>query len=566
MRNQSIYDIAEICSQKGVVNAVLGPGSRSAPLTLAFTRHDKIQCRTFSDERSAGFIALGMAQQTQRPTALVCTSGTAAYNFAPAVAEAFFSQTPLLVFTADRPAEWVAQHDGQTIFQSELYGKHVKRSYTLPQQYDHPDDQWYINRIINEAINLATQGPKGPVHINAPFREPFYPDATKPFTYSREVRIIDEHAHYTLPVEVKEKLASELSGFKNILIVAGQHDFDQKLNSVLQTTAGRIPIVTGILSNLHGITHTISNADAFLDRPSDETVKNLKPDLLISFGNSVISKNLKLFLRKFHSIQHWHIQPYATSTDPFQNLTKCIVAHPSEFFEFFNNLKLPVPTHFLHVWKTKDNQIATAKADFFPLPELGELELVKEVLTKLPSNCNLHLANSMSVRYAEYIGLSTSKKDCSVFSNRGTSGIDGCTSTAVGHCFSSEPLNILITGDLGFFYDRNAFWHNYPLPNLRIVLLNNHGGVIFKLIDGPAGLPEADEYFVTQQKLTAKAICAEFGLEYVPIRSAKSLSDLLDDFFKPDGKTKILELESSIDLNKTIFEKFKQKITQHHEA
>ena len=179
MRLQPIYDIAELCARKGLVNAVLCPGSRCAPLTVAFTRHPKITTRTFSDERSAGFIALGMAQQSGSPTVMVCTSGTAAYNFAPSVAEAYFSQTPLIIFTADRPAEWIAQHDGQTIHQSEIFGKHVKESYQLPQEYDHADSQWAINRIVNEAINISLEEPRGPVHINAPFREPLYPERSE---------------------------------------------------------------------------------------------------------------------------------------------------------------------------------------------------------------------------------------------------------------------------------------------------------------------------------------------------------------------------------------------------
>src|SRR5687767_1579772 len=170
-RLQPIYDIAEICYKKGLSNAVLCPGSRCAPLALAFIRHEKIKSKTFSDERSAGFIALGMAQQSHRPTLLLCTSGTAAYNFSPAVAEAYFNQTPLIVFTADRPSEWIAQHDGQTIYQGELFGKHVKKSFQLPQEYEHADSQWAINRIVNEAINLSMEQPRGPVHINAPFRE-----------------------------------------------------------------------------------------------------------------------------------------------------------------------------------------------------------------------------------------------------------------------------------------------------------------------------------------------------------------------------------------------------------
>jgi 2-succinyl-5-enolpyruvyl-6-hydroxy-3-cyclohexene-1-carboxylate synthase len=209
MTYQPIFDIAALCIKKNVNQVVLCPGSRCAPLTLAFTRHPQIKTRTFSDERSAGFIALGMAQQLSQPVVMVCTSGTAAYNFAPAVAEAFFSQTPLVIFTADRPAEWIAQHDGQTIHQTNIFGTHVKKSYTLPQDYEHHDAQWAINRIINEAINLARQEPKGPVHINAPFREPLYPGKNEVTGYTDSIRVIEDHPQEFLLSPAQQKKNSK---------------------------------------------------------------------------------------------------------------------------------------------------------------------------------------------------------------------------------------------------------------------------------------------------------------------------------------------------------------------
>ncbi|MFN3841354.1 MAG: 2-succinyl-5-enolpyruvyl-6-hydroxy-3-cyclohexene-1-carboxylic-acid synthase, partial [Cyclobacteriaceae bacterium] len=351
--------------------------------------------------------------------------------------------------------------------------------------------------------------------------------------------------------------------YRKILIVAGQLEHDKTLIPILQRTARQIPVISGILSNLHEVSGAIRYADAILSSLSEEKNRNLKPDLLISFGKSVISKSLKNFLRKFPDIPHWHIQSHHGATDPFKNLTKVLVAEPAAFFSILNDFDLGIDKHYVQLWSTEDRGIAHSINTFFPQPELGELELVKNIMDRLPSPCNLHLANSMSVRYAEYLGLATDREHIAVFSNRGTSGIDGCTSTAIGHSLSSEVINILITGDLAFFYDRNAFWHNYPLANLRIVLLNNHGGVIFKLIDGPAQLPEADDYFVTRQTLTAKNLCSEFGFDYLPVTSLKSLPAVLDDFFSAGNRTKILELESSIELNKTLFERFKKNISQH---
>ena len=197
---------------------------------------------------------------------------------------------------------------------------------------------------------------------------------------------------------------------------------------------------------------------------------------------------------------------------------------------------------------------------------MGELEIVRDIMRHLPEKANLHLANSMSVRYANLIGLEAKYKNVEVFANRGTSGIDGCTSTAVGHCLDSALPNILITGDVAFFYDRNAFWHNYPLPNLRIVLLNNHGGVIFGIIDGPASLPEADEYFITRQRLNARSLCDEFGFDHLKLDSKRKTKNLIRDFFDFDGRTKVLEIESDAVINKTIFENLKLKIKKNYES
>ena len=172
---QPIWNIAHICYKHGIENVIISPGSRSAPLTLAFARHENLNCKVVADERSAAFVALGIAQQTGKPVVLICTSGSAAYNYAPAIAEAYFQQIPLLVLTADRPPEWIDQLDGQTIRQNNIYGKHVKESYTLPVDLSHKDAIWHVGRIVSEAINLSKTYPFAPVHINAPFREPFYP-------------------------------------------------------------------------------------------------------------------------------------------------------------------------------------------------------------------------------------------------------------------------------------------------------------------------------------------------------------------------------------------------------
>lgn len=572
MRFQPIYDIAEVCARKGLTHAVLCPGSRCAPLTLAFARHTGIQTYTIGDERSAAFVALGMSQQLNAPTVLVCTSGTAVYNFSPAVAEAFFNRVPLVILTADRPAEWVHQEDGQTIYQQNIFGHHVKRSFQLPQSYDHPDDQWMINRVINEAINLASREPSGPVHINAPFREPLYPAAGEDISFSRSVRIItDTPAHYEIKEDAGAWPLREWLAHR-VLVIAGQGDFDDATIAVLTncTEEHAIPVAGDITSNIHFLDNAVLHADVFLGQAPEQVKKSLQPDLLLTFGKSVLSKNIKLFLRQYPPALHWHIDVGGSFVDTFQHLTRTVRLSPSAFFTTLNHhLKKNETTNeqrsYARLWHVEEQRTRQVLHDFFPQEDLGEFELVSEVLKQLPDSSVLHLANSMSVRYANFIGLATRQKNIKVYCNRGTSGIDGCTSTAVGHALISDALHILVTGDMAFFYDRNAFWHNYKVPNLRVLLLNNHGGVIFKMIDGPGELPESAEYFVTRQPLTAKHLCEEYGVEYLKAGNRQQTKKAIAEFLSTDGGAKLLEIETTSDTSKKIYESFKQKIKASYE-
>jgi len=572
---QPIYDIAQLCSLKGIQQAILCPGSRSAPLTLAFAQHPKITARTISDERSAAFVALGISQQTNMPAVLVCTSGSAAYNFAPAIAEAFFQQIPLIVFTADRPSEWIDQLDGQTIRQNNIYGNHVKKSFDLPQEYNHPDNHWQINRIINEAINLAQEFPKGPVHINAPFREPLYPSKGETINFSKEIRVLDSVSSlHTLSEDSIIRFQKKLAAFNKVIVVGGQNDHDERLLKSLDKFCKNqnSPLIGDVISNLHSIKSSIRHADVFLGQASESIKKTLQPDLLITFGKSVISKQLKQFLRKYQPNEHWHIQPNGYVPDTFQKLTHIVPLEPQFFFNEFSAVKsysdfeTQKKKNYFKLWEVEEHRIERPMEDFFSNPSLSELHLVRELIRSLPVRCNLHLANSMSVRYANIIGLEANNKGIHVFSNRGTSGIDGCTSTATGHALTSEIPNILLTGDVAFFYDRNAFWHNYPLPNLRIVVLNNHGGIIFSMIDGPGNSADSAEYFVTNQKLTAKNLSTEFDFDYLKIDNLRKVKNSIQDFFEFSGRTKILEIETDKELSKKLFDNFITTIKKVYEA
>ncbi len=561
---QPLVDIAEICARKKVSEVILSPGSRCAPLTLAFSRHPAIRVRTVSDERSAAFIGVGMAQMSGAPVALVCTSGSAALNYAPAVAEAFFLQVPLLLLTADRPPEWIDQQDGQTIRQSHVYGKHVKKSFDLPVDYSHPDASWQINRVVNEAINLSRCYPQGPVHINVPIREPFYPEEHENINYSQDVRIINQHFSQNLTAgHLKETLFQKLGSFRKILIVAGQEKYDAAFADMLQpfAAAWHIPVVADIISNCQLPDNGIKHQDAFLGIDNEELLSKLAPDLLISFGKSVISKQLKLFLRKYHPAEHWHIQPGGAVADTFQSLTDIIQLAPSVFFKTWQTLPSPnleEQKTFLNEWKAIDRKVGQSYMTQFSDSDFSEFSAVKTVLEALPADSILHLANSMPVRYANYLGIQD--RAIAVFANRGTSGIDGSVSTAIGCALSTDKLVTLITGDMAFFYDRNAFWNNYLPANLRVIILNNHGGGIFGLIKGPDRQPELEERFETYQPLRAENLCEEFDIAYTRCHDFLSLQEQISGFYDMENRAKILEIETEKAINKKFFTNFKHTI------
>lgn len=559
MNLQPIFNIAEICVRHGVENVVLSPGSRCAPLTIAFVRHPQAKVKTVSDERAAAFIGLGMAQITRKPTVLICTSGTAALNYAPAVAEAFYQQVPLVVLTADRPAEWIDQLDGQTIRQENIYGRHIKQSYSFPADAQHPDQIWYGERILSEALLLAQAYPPGPVHINIPLREPFYLQENETVPFQPQVKIIEELPNaYDLAPALSQQLKQEITSYKKILVVAGQQPDQTELQAALTAFAAATGavVVADVISNLHKITSVIRHHDVFLNGKNTSEGPNLQPDLVITFGLSNISKNLKLFMRAFPPLAHWHLQPAGMVADPFQSLTRIIRAHPIHFFNIFSAPGAFNGDKFRQSWQRQDTKAGEYLQKFLTQDHYNEFIFFRQILTNLPASCLLHVANSMAVRYANLISLQPSQL-VEVFANRGTSGIDGCTSTAVGTALTTNQTVVLITGDLAFFYDRNGLWHNYLPQNLRIVLFNNHGGGIFRLIDGPKQQPELEEYFETRQLLNAEQTAKDFKLTYFSCRTSKEIAANLLKFWTSGPA--ILEIFTQSSVNAAFFDLFKKK-------
>lgn len=545
---QAIHNIPQICSQLGMTDVILSPGSRCAPLTIAFAQHPAITEKSIADERSAAFIGLGMALDQDRPVALVCTSGTALLNYSPAVAEAFYQEIPLIILSADRPPEWTDQQDGQTIHQVNAFGKHVKRSYQLPTDNEHPESQWQITKTISDAVNLANSYPKGPVHINIPLREPFYPN--DPIKYSEELQVIQSlEGNRVLTPSNLDCLTNELANYSKILIIAGQGNYNNTLAQKIEQW--EVPVISEVISNLPKTDYTITSHDKFIPTNSND----LKPDLLITFGLSVLSKALKTYLRANKPSAHWHIQEQGSiAPDTFQSLIRVITCEPTYFFE---QVKPQISDHsWSELWKTTEKNTQLTINQSLSKLKFCEFKALKLITDQLPNQANLHLANSMTVRYANYYPPRNNNK---VYANRGTSGIDGSTSTCIGVSLNDQSkLNVLFSGDLSFFYDQNALWNNYISNNVRIVLFNNHGGGIFRMIDGPARQKELEANFVVEQKLTAELTAKQHGLSYYFVSTEQELIDIIPVFFDNHPSSVILEIQTDGIKNTQLFKQFKQ--------
>lgn len=564
MIHSTVYNTSQLLAKKGITRVVLSPGSRNAPLTISFARNPELDVYNIIDERSAGFIALGMAQKLKEPVVLCCTSGTALLNYAPAVAEAFYQQIPLIVISADRPSEWQGQRDGQTIRQPNALQNFVKRTVELPVDLQAKQAQWDYNNRLNEAINLATSEPQGPVHINIPFREPFYPSADEQLTFDEDIKVIEP---ITLDATFDfAQLIKEWNTYSKRLVVAGQGSYDAKMNYGLSALNEDAVVVADVISNVEARA-TIRYQDLFLAKATDELAESLKPDLLVTFGRSVISKNLKIFLRKNPPVAHWHFDEAMIHADTFQSMTRLIKADAADFFTEVNHhlseaddFRTQVRKNFHQNWKVENEKINRNLLPVLESARFCEFYAFGRTITSLPSDTDLHLANSMPVRYVNFI--QNLPEGTEVFCNRGTSGIDGTNGTAVGNALVSDRSTVLLTGDLSFFYDRNAFFHHYDMSKLKIIVFNNQGGGIFRLINGPSTLPELGRHFETRHSHSARFAALEFGFDYYKADDESSLDKALTEVFESNNVPKLLEIFTEPEINQTMYHLIKSKINE----
>ena len=547
--------IIQICKVNDIKHVVISPGSRNAPLIIGFTNQPFFNCYSVVDERSAAFFALGIAQQTKKPVVIICTSGSALLNFYPAVAEAFYSKIPLIVISADRPKHLINIGDGQTIFQEHAFGSHVLFEANL----NSSNNSNFFGKIFskNKPQNLIQQAIKiakikmGPVHINTPFDEPLYKTVS---------------SHDTIEVSpVKDKMlrfpkiiSSRLKIWNNSkkkMILVGVNYPNVLDNDILQNLANdpSIIVFTETTSNLHH-----PNFFPFIDQlitPLDDSeYENLKPDILITFGGMIISKRIKSFLRNYKPKQHWHIDPlYANDT--FFCLTNHFKTSPNLFFGKLLKLQSSCKSNYFDFWHNVNSKRYKNHLNYLKSCPFCDFKAFELISLHVPNNFMVHSSNSAVIRYLQLFQFDSSIK---LYCNRGTSGIDGSTSTAVGASIVSNSPTLLITGDLSFFYDMNGLWNNYIPKNFKIIIINNGGGGIFRIINNNNNNENFKTFFETKHNRNAKSLSSDFGFSYLSAGSTSKLEKQLKIFFEISNTPAILEIFTPYDVNdKVLLDYFK---------
>lgn len=543
---QHISDLVHLLRQYGLQDAVICPGSRSAPLALAFARQPDIHCTTVIDERAAGYIALGKSLASQQATVLICTSGTALLNFAPAIAEAFYLRVPLLVLSADRPAAWIDQLDGQTIRQTDVLAPHAVFTATLPERSDTDTDRWHAARLVCEAWTKAHQN-QGPVHLNIPLREPLY-EALPPAIDLPEAL----NFHQPEPDSWEDDyLLQRWQSAESILLVPGQQAPDVVLTDALRRLAQdpRVVILSEPVANLPGFLH--QHEALLATHPA-----RLRPDLMISWGGQVVAKQLKRWLRSFPPTEHWRIDPLGQVADPFQGLNRLVQLTPRRFFHSMT--QWPVGSgDYQQRWVAAETKLQEALLPFFAKLPFGDLQLTQLLAQSLRSTDQLQLGNSTPIRYWQMLPEPPALSW--LHANRGTSGIDGVNSTSLGFA-SRRPADCwLLTGELSFVYDLNAFSSSERPANLKIVVVNNGGGDIFRLIDGPSLQPEREAFFSTPRQISIEAFAKGWGVAYQRASDQASVAAGLQQL-RAATECTILEVFTEPSVNQNVYIAYQQLI------
>jgi 2-succinyl-5-enolpyruvyl-6-hydroxy-3-cyclohexene-1-carboxylate synthase len=518
---------------------------------MALHRHPDIETFVIPDERAAAFFALGLAQQSEHPVIICCTSGSAALNYAPALAEAYYQRVALIAVTADRPAQWVDQGDGQTIRQENVYANYIRHSENLIQDAFSPSDREQNRARIICALHAATYPVNGPVHLNFPLSEPLYQSRSYGKDELPEWTPQPHRPSKELPLE---KMKQDWQNARKVLIICGMLEPDSGVSAPLEQLAAmpQVVVMTETTSNLRSKSF-FPCIDRLIFSFGDQDLSRFQPDLLITIGHQIISKRIKAILRERKPSAHWHIDQDVVHPNTFQALTLSLHDHPENVLKTLVQAVGPQESEYSNWLKNIDRKTDRAHEEFMHSCPHSDHKSVEALLNVIPEDTHFHIGNSASVRY---IQLFKQGRTAQCHSNRGTSGIDGCTSTAMGAAKASGHPTVLLTGDMAFLYDSNAFWHKHVPENLKIVVLHNGGGGIFRIIDGAKDPKELETYFEAHHQVTAEDLARMFRLQYECARDHNQLEERLRKFIAEKSGPAIFEIFTPREENDKVLKRY----------
>ncbi len=514
---ESVNILTSLLVAYGIRHAVVCPGSRNSPIVHNLHECPDIACYPVTDERSAGFYALGMSLELDEAVAVCVTSGTALLNLAPAVAEAWYQHVPLVVVSADRPPQWIDQLDGQTLPQPDALGRFVARSVSLPDVAD-TESHWYCNRLICEALMEAGKKGGQPVHINVPLAEPL-------FEYS--VEALPSEDRIVLRIGTVDAYDVESCGLRENfwqaerpMIVIGQNRESLMTDDQLQALMEHCVVLSEPLGSDLGASHF----DLVLSALGND--ESLLPDFVLYGGGTLVSKRLKHFLRKATKADFWEISEDGLLHDTFMHTKgvlegrlssvllslETIMKEAADFEELFEKSfgRLSDTSDYVSRWQQQLRRAAETTAAFEPpYSQMAAVRMLEQQYAQTDYLANFHYANSTSVRLACIYSTGY------VYCNRGVNGIEGSLSTAAGFSVVAPRRVICVIGDLSFFYDQNALWNQNLHGNLRILLLNNGRGGIFNMLSGLEQSPARDQYVAAAHHTSAEGICRQNDVVYL---------------------------------------------------
>ncbi|MFO7933534.1 MAG: 2-succinyl-5-enolpyruvyl-6-hydroxy-3-cyclohexene-1-carboxylic-acid synthase [Bacteroidales bacterium] len=550
-RNQHIADLGPLLAAQGIRHVVICPGSRNAPLIQMFTGNPSFCCHSIVDERSAAYLALGMASRLQKPVAVVTTSGTAVLNLAPAVAEAQNQRIPIILFTADRPRESVPQFNNQIIDQCEPFARNSKGFLQLPEETADPSALEKMLREVESMIRRACIPPKGPVHFNVTLEEPLYDPLPEPYFGHFRSREKDPFPDANQESFGEKDQASfgekdqasfkKIPGGDRVLVLAGMGPHDRKVCGLLERLSEmhQAVVVAENIANLPS-GRFIANPELLLHAARNDEMEALVPDVVIAFGGQVVSKRLKLFLDEHppREIRILEKDPAAA----IQNMLEADLAGDMAGGDYYPE-----------TWRGIGKRALNKAAGYLKGAPFCNLTAIHRALSTVPAKTVIHAGNSSVIRYSQLL---PRRSDLRYLANRGTSGIDGTVSSAVGAAMVSEELHLLVVGDLGFVYDSNALWNKDFPDNLRILVVNDGGGGIFRLLEGPERMPFFEEFSVTHHPVSLDLLTRSFGRKVRRAAGLEELEEELASLFRTGADTTVLEADTSGSENSRIFKEF----------